>query len=96
MILVAAMYVNVLQQYAQTYVTKNSTTKNSTLNETFDCAELVANYTNSNITESDAVKFLRAEGNYQDCQNYFNLYIWQTYFVYVLPQIIQIFTGIAK
>lgn len=48
------------------------------------------------MTESDAVKFLRASGTYPQCKKYFSLYIWQTYFVYVLPQIIQIFTGIAK
>jgi hypothetical protein len=95
------MYVNVMQQYFQDYVTKNSTAKNCT--ENCDCAQLVLEYVSNitadstkNITDSDAVKLLQAEGTYPQCQNYFRLYIWQTYLVYVLPQIIQIFTGIAK
>lgn len=82
-------------------MTKNSTAKNCT--ENCDCAKLVFEYVSNitadstkNITDSDAVKLLQAEGTYSHCQNYFRLYILQTYSVYVLPQIIQIFTGIAK
>jgi len=30
------------------------------------------------------------------CNKYFQLHRWQTYFVYVLPQIISVFTAIAK
>jgi len=55
------MYVNVLQQYAQDYLTKNSTAENCT--EDCDCAKLLFEYvTNINadspmkIIDSDAVK----------------------------------------